>query len=186
MHLRHFRSMISRSSARYSFAIPTSDGDFYAHYSETGLCGLNFPSHQEKPKANSQEAPAGIRAWHKLTVVALERVLAGKTPDKLPPLDLSTGTDFQQSVWRTMLKIRCGETLSYGQVAEAIGNPKAVRAVGGACGANPIPVLVPCHRVLAAHQRIGGFSSDPKWKETLLSREGVQWKKAKESSAVLL
>ncbi len=72
-----------------------------------------------------------------------------------------------------MLKIGCGRTLSYGQVAAAIGNPKALRAVGGACGANPVPVFVPCHRVLAANDGIGGFSSGLDWKRKLLAREGI-------------
>jgi O-6-methylguanine DNA methyltransferase len=61
--------------------------------------------------------------------------------------------------------------LSYAEVAEAIGKPKAVRAVGGACGANPIPLFVPCHRVLAANHRLGGFSGGLEWKRTLLARE---------------
>ena len=73
-----------------------------------------------------------------------------------------------------MLKLGPGETKSYGEIAEAIGKPKAVRAVGGACGANPIPVLVPCHRVLAANRKIGGFSGGLEWKRRLLEREGVK------------
>lgn len=72
-----------------------------------------------------------------------------------------------------MTKIQFGQTRSYGEIAGAIGKPKAVRAVGGACGANPIPVLVPCHRVLAANKKIGGFSSGLDWKRMLLAREGV-------------
>jgi len=98
----------------------------------------------------------------------------GKHPENLPPLDLSSGTDFQQRVWQALRKISFGRSLSYGQVAEAIGKPKAVRAVGGACGANPIPVLVPCHRVLAANSRLGGFSSGLNWKRVLLAREGIK------------
>lgn len=72
-----------------------------------------------------------------------------------------------------MKKIKPGNTRSYGEIARSIGKPKAVRAVGGACGANPIPVLIPCHRVLAANRKIGGFSGVLEWKKTLLSREGV-------------
>ncbi|HWY77249.1 MAG TPA: MGMT family protein, partial [Verrucomicrobiae bacterium] len=59
------------------------------------------------------------------------------------------------------------------QVAAAIGQPKAARAVGAACGANPIPVLIPCHRVLAAHNRLGGFGGGLDWKRNLLAREGI-------------
>lgn len=73
-----------------------------------------------------------------------------------------------------MGKIKFGQTQSYGELAATIGNPKAVRAVGGACGANPIPVLVPCHRVLAANQRIGGFSSGLAWKRKLHALEKIR------------
>lgn len=73
-----------------------------------------------------------------------------------------------------MLRIPPAQTRSYGEIARTIGKPKAVRAVGSACGANPIPVLVPCHRVLAANRKIGGFSGGLAWKRTLLAREGVR------------
>ena len=72
-----------------------------------------------------------------------------------------------------MRKISMGQTKSYGEIARAIGRPKAVRAVGGACGANPIPVLIPCHRVLAANKKLGGFSGGLDRKRDLLKREGV-------------
>ena len=72
-----------------------------------------------------------------------------------------------------MRKISMGQTKSYGEIARAIGRPKAVRAVGGACGANPIPVLIPCHRVLAANGKIGGFSGGLDRKYDLLAREGI-------------
>jgi len=72
-----------------------------------------------------------------------------------------------------MQRIPAGHTRSYGELAADIGKPKAVRAVGGACGANPIPLLVPCHRVLAAGGKIGGFSGGLDWKRKLLAREEV-------------
>jgi O-6-methylguanine DNA methyltransferase len=103
----------------------------------------------------------------------LKKVLQGDKPAKLPPLDWSGKTEFQKQVWRVMLKIQRGKTLSYGEVASAIGRPQASRAVGGACGANPIPVLVPCHRVLAANRKLGGFGGGLEWKRRLLGREGV-------------
>ena len=72
-----------------------------------------------------------------------------------------------------MRKIKLGRTQSYGEIAAAIGNSKAMRAVGSACGANPIPLLVPCHRVLAAQQKIGGFSGGLAWKRKLLALEKI-------------
>jgi O-6-methylguanine DNA methyltransferase len=157
----------------FELPILTADGEFSAWYSDKGLCGLNFPGRRPQTPV-TPEPPAQVRDWHRATTQALTDVLAGRQPADLPPLDLSVGTDFQQKVWAALLRIRSGETLSYGGVAQAIGKPKALRAVGQACGANPIPVLIPCHRVLAAHQRLGGFSSDPKWKRILLGREQIQ------------
>jgi O-6-methylguanine DNA methyltransferase len=120
------------------------------------------------------DLPKEVRQWHTLTEAALAQALGGRVPERLPPVDLSAGSDFQQRVWRALLEIGWGRTKSYGEVAAAIGQPKAVRAVGGACGANPVPVLVPCHRVLAAKQKIGGFSGGLDWKRALLAREGIR------------
>lgn len=153
-----------------SLAIPTRDGAFIASYSASGLAAVTFPSGR-KP-AIAKTVPAKIRGWHNVTSAALKAVLAGRTPKKLPPLDLSAGTMFQQRVWTVLRGIRCGRTLSYGEVARAVGKPGAARAVGGACGSNPIPLLVPCHRVLAANRKLGGFSGGLHWKRLLLGREG--------------
>src|ERR1700736_3532617 len=107
--------------------IPTPDGEFIARYSETGLCGLDFPKRttQKNGDASAAELPPHIHHWHKQTVQALAALLAGRAPADLPPLDLSSGTPFQQQVWRALLNIGYGRTLSYAQVAAAIGNPKA-------------------------------------------------------------
>ena len=165
-----------QQSKRTSFtklAIPTQDGRFIASYSEKGLAEMNFPSKQgANTNASSNGVPAQIRRWHRVTVAALKCTLAGRATGALPPLDLS-GTDFQRRVWNALRRINCGQTRSYGEIAKQIGKPKAVRAVGGACGANPIPVLIPCHRVLAANKKLGGFSGGLDWKRTLLAREGI-------------
>jgi O-6-methylguanine DNA methyltransferase len=161
--------------------IVTGEGVFIARYSERGLQELDFPAKTAAGPAASRVATTGktgagwpnVTAWHRLTESALQHALAGSNPPKLPPLDWTGATDFQQSVWREMLKIPCGETRSYGQIAKSICKPAAVRAVGGACGANPVPVLVPCHRVLAAHGRLGGFGGGLDWKRRLLAREGI-------------
>lgn len=153
--------------------IHTKDGDFLAHYSERGLWAIDFPGGSGSVPAKPQNGfSTKILEWHRTTELALNKLLAGERPVKLPPLDLH-GTEFQKSVWREMLRILPGKTKSYGEIAEAIGKPGAVRAVGSACGANHIPVFVPCHRVLAANKKIGGFSSGLHWKRKLLAREGV-------------
>jgi O-6-methylguanine DNA methyltransferase len=158
----------------FELPIPTPDGQFVARYSEKGLAGLNFPVGRASSRAfKANGTPTKIRVWHRMTETALKDILAGRKSENLPPLDLA-GTDFQKSVWNTLRKISSGKTKSYGEIARAIGKPKAVRAVGGACGANPVPVLVPCHRVLAANKKLGGFSGGLDWKRSLLAREGVK------------
>jgi O-6-methylguanine DNA methyltransferase len=164
----------------FELPVSTRDGKFTAHYSEKGLAGLDFPNGRaELPlglaaqqRSPTNKIPAKIRKWHRTTETALKKILAGGKPNEFPPLDL-TGTEFQKSVWQQLRKISPGKTKSYGEIAQAIGSPKAVRAVGCACGANPIPVLVPCHRVLAANKKLGGFSGGLDWKRSLLKREGV-------------
>jgi O-6-methylguanine DNA methyltransferase len=181
------------ATQRVILKIATPDGDFTAGYSTRGLAALAFPKSvrdgkprfypRPKIKADVEAGPpqAGLRRWHHTATVALKRALAGRAPRLLPPLDLSGGTEFQRQVWAALRKIGRGRTRSYGEIARLIGKPRAVRAVGSACGANPIPVFVPCHRVLAANQKLGGFSSGLNWKRTLLAREGVALERNRQS-----
>ena len=82
------------------------------------------------------------------------------------------GTKFQQTVWKELLKVPAGETISYAELARRIKKPKAMRAVGNAMGANPVPILVPCHRVIASGGGLGGFGGGLALKRTLLTAEG--------------
>lgn len=86
-------------------------------------------------------------------------------------LDLSTGTQFQRSVWETALRIPYGTVQSYGWIAQQIDKPNAMRAVGGAMGANPLAVIVPCHRVVRSDGGLGGYAGGLDWKRKLLSME---------------
>ena len=88
------------------------------------------------------------------------------------PLD-ARGTDFQRAVWRELSRIPFGTTCSYAEIAERIGNPKSVRAVGAANGSNPISVIVPCHRVIGADGSLTGFGGGLDLKRSLLEFEGV-------------
>jgi len=91
-------------------------------------------------------------------------------PDKL---DLSQATPFQREVWEITRLIPYGETRSYGWVAEQTGKPEALRAVGQALGKNPLPIIIPCHRVVATSGRPGGFSGGAEMKQRLLSLEAT-------------
>jgi methylated-DNA-[protein]-cysteine S-methyltransferase len=155
--------------------IKTDEGDFLAHYSSSGLARLDFPA------AHSNEATAGpvdhrVTRWHELTIRAVRQVLQGRPVTAEPPMDLSSGTNFQRKVWAALQTIPMGKTKTYAGVAAFIRKPKATRAVGGACGANPVPLIIPCHRVVAAQGRLGGFSSGLHWKRKLLDREGAPGK----------
>jgi len=103
---------------------------------------------------------------------AVNRRVEGKGLGEPLPLDLH-GTPFQLSVWKEMLRIPPGSTLSYGDVARNIGRPTAFRAVAQACGANPVPVVVPCHRVVASGGSLGGYTGGIEKKIMLLANEGV-------------
>ena len=83
------------------------------------------------------------------------------------------GTAFQRDVWRALARIGYGRTITYGDLAARAGHPGASRAVGSACGMNPVPILVPCHRVIASGGRIGGFSGGLEIKTMLLGMEGA-------------
>ena len=151
-------------------------GVFQLRFSSAGWQSLSFPGNAPAPlrKENwpTDRALDGLpEAWLERARAAVQHRVGGQALGALPPLDL-VGTPFQLKVWKALTGIPPGETRTYGQVAESMGQPGAARAVGRACGANPLPLIVPCHRVLAAHSGLGGFSGGRAWKPFLLAREG--------------
>lgn len=155
-------------------SVLTRDGTFVAYYSDKGLAQLDFPNGKQ-PKSAELTSPE-MKRWHKLTASAIDEVINGKPVTSVPPLDLSSGTDFQREIWAALRKISCGKTKTYSEIAAAVGRPKGARAAGSACGANPIPLLIPCHRVLATGGKLGGFSSGLDWKRKLLQRENTNFR----------
>ncbi|MDR2698180.1 MAG: methylated-DNA--[protein]-cysteine S-methyltransferase [Candidatus Methanoplasma sp.] len=103
----------------------------------------------------------------------IDEFLTGKRTDFDLPLKIE-GTDFQKSVWNELRKIPYGETASYKDIAEGIGRPNASRAVGSACGANPIPLIIPCHRVITSDGGLGGFGGGLALKRRLMDIEGIR------------
>lgn len=105
----------------------------------------------------------------------LEKYFAGNLTKFTFPVDLSSGTEFQRNVWRQIGRINFGKTKSYADIAKAIGKPKAARAVGGAVGSNPVPLVIGCHRVMGASGKITGYSGGKgiPTKEWLLEHEGI-------------
>lgn len=148
-------------------------GVLYAYITGKGLHDLLLP--------DPARSTAHIHFLHSAPNVVLGRTLyraldnyfAGmKEPFARIPLDLGDGTPFQQAVWQAARGVPWGRTCSYGDLARAAGHPKASRAVGAALGANPVPIIVPCHRIIGANGRLTGFSGGHAWKEELLGLEG--------------
>ncbi|MDP9201974.1 MAG: methylated-DNA--[protein]-cysteine S-methyltransferase [Gemmatimonadota bacterium] len=144
---------------------------------DKGICSVSLREsesaleeslHAQFPKAQIEREDRALKSALE-TVVAR---IAGRNLDRLMPLDLM-GTDFQREVWSQLLAIPPGSTRSYLDVAQAINRPKATRAVAQACGANPVAVVVPCHRVVMSDGSIGGYSGLPGVKKALLAAEGV-------------
>lgn len=108
----------------------------------------------------------------KETARQLEAYFAGKLQVFDLPL-YTGGTPFRQKVWAQLQEIPYGEVISYGELARRIGQPTACRAVGGANHHNPIPIIIPCHRVIAAGPSLGGYGGGKQIKRALLSLEGV-------------
>ncbi|GKT08697.1 methylated-DNA--[protein]-cysteine S-methyltransferase [Desulforhabdus sp. TSK] len=151
--------------------------------SSRGLCLLHFcgteqPSEEHVREILAREYPGCISEPTEdspLLLQAKEAVLAYLSKGSpLPriPLDMSKGTLFRRDVWEALCRIPHGETRSYLEIARSLGKPRAPRAVGQACGSNPIALFVPCHRVLAAGGRLGGYAGGLDIKRTLLELEG--------------
>jgi O-6-methylguanine DNA methyltransferase len=154
-------------------------GTLFAAMSERGLAYLELPHASGRlfpgwqrvaaPDAHAIEGFAPNRA----AIAQVLEYLEGKRRAFELRLDLR-GTPFQRAVWEALLAIPYGETRTYGDVARAIGRPGAVRAVGAANGANPVPLVVPCHRVVAAGGRLGGFGGGLPLKARLLALERAE------------
>jgi methylated-DNA-[protein]-cysteine S-methyltransferase len=136
-----------------------SDGDV--------LIGIWLPNDTKKLAGAGHDAPPVLKE----TATQLEEYFAGERTEFDVPMELD-GTVFQKEVWAELSRIPYGETISYGELARRVGRPKGPRAVGQANGRNPIPIIVPCHRVLAS-SGIGGYGGGLPMKRSLLAVEGV-------------
>lgn len=153
-------------------------GQVLAAVDERGLCGIALPDWNDHELQLGPWEKAGFVAKpgkHALldrTFAELKQYAAGKLTRFTVPLDLAPLPPFTRQVLTTLLKVGHGKLLSYGELAARSGSPRAARAVGGAVGRNPIPVIIPCHRVVASNG-IGGFGLGLECKRALLAIEGV-------------
>jgi len=138
---------------------------------EGGLRRVHFASGR-RPKSPERDW-AENRGPFREVIRQLEAYFEAKLREFDLPLVLD-GTEFQLLVWRNLRKIPYGETVSYGQLAQRIGSPQAARAVGLANGSNPIPIIIPCHRVIGSNGDLTGFGGGLAVKKKLLALEGKQ------------
>jgi methylated-DNA-[protein]-cysteine S-methyltransferase len=148
--------------------IETPLGTLTLTANERALTGLFFPG----------RGPARDETGHSperfdQVVAQLEQYFSGTLRQFELELDFSDGTQFQQAVWRELLAIPYGETVSYGQIANRLGRLERVRAVGAANGANPLSIIVPCHRVIGADGKLTGYGGGLQRKQALLEMEAA-------------
>jgi methylated-DNA-[protein]-cysteine S-methyltransferase len=160
--------------------IPSPLGDLVLTASETGLTGVYFPTSRHLPhpltaspfgRGGTNPRTGGEDVLHRVEAQLKEYFAGSRTTFDLP-LE-PTGTDFQLSVWELLRRIPYGATTSYGELARRLGDPHKTRAVGAANGANPIPIIVPCHRVVGSKGELTGFGGGLDRKRWLLEHEGA-------------
>ncbi|MCD6339564.1 MAG: MGMT family protein [Verrucomicrobia bacterium] len=163
--------------------VETSEGLFALCFTPKGLAAVCFPG-EPAPKAKADWRPP--EAWATAAARELRAFLAGESVVSTLPLDAPRREGFESRVWEALRTIPRGRTKTYGQVAAELGSPRSARAVGAACRANPLPLWIPCHRVVAADGGLGGYRPGLAWKRLLLAREGVFFPENKEGRSVCL
>jgi len=172
--LRDHVSLEKFDMTYYTYA-PSPFGDLLLLSDGEALTGLFLPSHKHGPGGVSDD-------WErddelpvlKATSAQLADYFAGTLADFDIPVRLD-GTPFQRAVWNELTKIPNGTTISYGELARRVGNPKASRAVGLANGRNPVSIIVPCHRVVGSNGSLTGYGGGIDRKRALLQHETEHW-----------
>lgn len=150
----------------------TKFGTFYLVASPQGLQAVDIRKQAAPMVKSLKDKDPAVQILAE-SAKQLQEYMEGKRIDFDLPLDFA-GTDFQKKVWKKLLGIPYGKTISYKELAKRVQNPKACRAVGSANGKNPICIIIPCHRVIAADGGLGGYSSGLPLKVKLLELEKAQ------------
>jgi methylated-DNA-[protein]-cysteine S-methyltransferase len=161
----------------YYYSFKTLFGVMWLAFSKKGIVKLSFPNEGRKDIFNFLHRRFNDIVEYKENDKAygdqINLYLAGKLKSFDVPLDLY-GTEFQKRVWNELLKIPYGSVRTYKDIAESIGKPKAFRAVGGANNKNPIPIIIPCHRVIGSNGELVGYGGGLEYKIKLLQIEGIE------------
>ena len=151
--------------------VPTSLGAMLIAATDRGLCRIAFDEDAASLASRFPQAKI-VSGGGALASLAAQVVALVESPERDHDLPLGVrGTAFQEAIWQALRAIPAGETRSYAELAALAGRPGAVRAAGSACGANPVPVLIPCHRVTRTDGSTGGYAYGPERKQVLLERE---------------
>ena len=161
--MKHFPETV-----RCALASPWGSMTVVAH--DEALVWVGFDGQKHAPDT-SQWSVSANHPVLRMAADELQQYFAGERSQFDVPVDLGHGTPFQQSVWTALQKIAPGATTSYGAIGQSIGNPSAVRAVGGAIGRNPISISVPCHRVVGSNGAMTGYAGGLPRKIALLRLE---------------
>jgi AraC family transcriptional regulator of adaptative response/methylated-DNA-[protein]-cysteine methyltransferase len=162
--------------ARIQFAIVDSPlGHLLVAATSQGICRISIGSRKRELSEDlAREFPRAEILRDERTITPLAKkvigLLEGRIPHRDLPLDVRA-TAFQWQVWQLLTEIPRGETRSYGEVAETLGRPTAARAVARACASNPVALVIPCHRVVAADGSLGGYRWGVEKKKKILERE---------------
>lgn len=162
----------TKKIVRYA-TFPSRLGKIFIAATDRGICRLHFPASRELLQQVEKYYGCELVEDHRHFADIrdqLQSYLAGQLREFNCRLDFAKGTEFQKKVWNTLLKIPYGETRSYKWVAEQVDCPKGFRAVGGANHSNPIPIIVPCHRVIGSDGSMVGYGGP--------SKEGLKRKRA--------
>ncbi len=156
------------------FLAETPVGSLKLFFTDRGLSALEFAGEGAALVPKQDAPPPHLKPLIEAAKRELIAYFHG-SPTDFAALTLDPqGTPFQRRVWQELQKIPRGQTISYGELARRVGSPKACRAVGQANGRNPIPLIIPCHRVIAADGTLGGYSSGLDKKRWLLRHEGAR------------
>jgi methylated-DNA-[protein]-cysteine S-methyltransferase len=170
--------MAARQDRRiWCASLPSPIGEVCVAATTSGVCRVSYGRTQEQfvdgVERDLGPCVPGNTGPLQQAIAELAEYFAGKRRRFTCPVDLSCRTPFQQRVLQTVSRIPWGSVLSYAEVAEQVGAPRAARAIGGVMSRNPVPILVPCHRVIRAGGQLGGFGGGLGYKIKLLALEGI-------------
>ncbi|MDP2806934.1 MAG: methylated-DNA--[protein]-cysteine S-methyltransferase [bacterium] len=169
---------MKKSGSEYFYTVyPSPLGPLYLLGSSKGLVALRFSKQSFEQMLKRHFAgikPEKAEQQFKSLAKQLDAYFKGRPVKFVYQADLLSGTEFQKTVWQKLAELLPGQLTTYGSLAREIKRPKSSRAVGQAVGANPLPIIIPCHRVISSSGKLGGFTGGVGLKKKLLSIEGIK------------